>query len=177
MKSRLATKFVISGLMILIITVLSGTYYSSSIVRQANFDFTFGYGSCGTNTLDTFKNTFSKDMHTTPPSFVTIRLMLLAREKDRIFSTMAAIDLFRYPSSFTVAVRPGEAVTRITPATTYRLLVRNGTVMKTLRWRDDMMEPTNQQARRLRGLMVSIQDIIVSHSEVKKLPQPRALCV
>jgi len=177
MKSHLAVKSVISGLMILVTTVLSGTHYSSSIVRQANFDFTFSYGSCDTNTLDTFKNTFSKDMHTTPLSFVTISLTLTAREKDRIFSNMAAIDLFEYPSSFTVAVRPGEAVTRITPATTYRLLVRNGKVMKTLRWRDAIIEPTNQQARRLRGLMVINQNIIMSHPEVKKLPRPKAFCV
>ena len=138
---------------------------------EANFALYFSYGSCLSESVDTFQGTFTRSMCLPDPP-VTVSFSLSAEELQAIYREMARIDFFGYPDQFSVVVPEGAVVGRVTPSTSYHLRVRNGEVEKELHWTDDIFEPTTQDADRLRAFLKKLIDIIHQRPELKQVPMP-----
>jgi len=138
---------------------------------ESDFALYFRYGGCLGETVDTFQGTFSRSMCPPDPA-VTISFALSTEEMRTIYLEMAKIDFFGYPDQFSVVVPEGAVVEKITPSDSYYLKVRNGGVEKELYWTDDIVEPTTQEADRLRTFLKKIIDIIHGHPELKLVPEP-----
>jgi len=137
----------------------------------ANFALYFSYGSCLSETLDTFQGTFSRSMCPPDPP-VTIALTLSAEEMQTIYDEMAEIDLFGYPDQFSVVVPEGTVYVMVTPSDSYYLRVRNGEVEKELYWNDNITEPTTREADQLRAFLDKVIGIIHGRPEMKLVPKP-----
>ena len=96
---------------------------------------------------------------------------------------MQDINFFSYPDEFSIQLPPD--VIRVYGATAiYRFDVRNGNQRKVLHWNDEFTEPTDvpwkdeysepskTQAARLRELISMIEEIVQTHPEFIKLPEP-----
>ena len=66
--------------------------------RKGDFNLLFKYGVGAKNVLDTFDNTYTKDMVIGSP--ITIRLYLSDEEIEQIRQKMFEIGFFSYPESF-----------------------------------------------------------------------------
>jgi hypothetical protein len=138
---------------------------------EPNFALYFRFGGCLSETLDTFRGTFSRSMcPPNPPAIISFALS--AEEMRTIYLEMVRIDLFSYPDQFSISVPEGAVVGRVTPSDSYYLKVRNGVVDKELYWTDDIIEPTTQEADQLRAFLKMVVDIIHGHSELKQVPEP-----
>lgn len=135
----------------------------------SGFDLEFKYGITARNVLDTFEGTYTKDMVADPP--VTIDFALSEEEKEEIYQKMVEIDFFDYPDEFSVEISPDAAVTMVTPYSSYYFRVVYDSQIKELRWDDDIKNP-DEQADRLRELIMLIRDIVESKEEYKALPTP-----
>lgn len=142
---------------------------------EPNFAFTFEYGSCNRDILDTFNGTYTKDMIIDPA--VTITYRLTNTQAIEIFQKMVEIDLWDYPDVFSIATPKHGTVGIITPVMSYRITVRNGDITKTLFWLDEITEPTTMEAERLRSLFSMIIEMIQNSPEYKHLPEPKMGCV
>lgn len=142
---------------------------------EPNFAFTFEYGSCNNDILDTFKGTFTKDMIIDPA--VTIPFQLTQNQITEIYQKMVEIDLWDYPDVFAIKTPRRGVVGIVTPAMSYRITVRNGEMTKTIFWFDEITDPTTLEAERLRSLFSMMIDMVQNSPEYKKLPVPDAGCV
>jgi hypothetical protein len=162
-------------ILIVIMSVLVGLSLlgcTSVPARTGTFNFIYRYGVSPQpkNELDTFKNTFVKDMVTAPS--VTAKMYLTQEEMDKIHQKMLDIDIFGYPDTFITTVSPSSTITTIvTPYNTYYFSIKDGSRTKELLWDDEIQNP-NDQASQLRSLNQVIQGIITSKDEYKKLPTP-----
>ena len=142
--------------------------------QEQNFAFTFEFGSCNNDILDTFNGTFTKDMIVEPD--VTIPFQLSNSQLTIIFQKMSEISFFDYPDVFFIPTREGETVGIVTPAMQYRITVRNGDLTRSLSWLDEIIDPTTPKAENLRALFRLIMDMIQESPEYKNLPVPKAGC-
>ncbi len=71
---------------------------SPDVTGDSGFNFIFKYGVTAGNILDTFQNTFTKDMVTDAP--ITVTLTLTQEEKDLIYRKMVEIGFFDFPADF-----------------------------------------------------------------------------
>jgi hypothetical protein len=138
---------------------------------DANFALYFNYGSCLSESVDTFRGTFTRSMCPPDPP-VTVPFALPAEEMQMIYRELASIDFFGYPDQFSVVVPEGAVIGKVTPSDTYYLRVRNGEIEKELYWTDDIFEPTTQEADHLRVVLKKLIDIIHHHSELQQVPMP-----
>lgn len=138
--------------------------------RPENFNVIFKYGVDAKNVLNTYDNTFTKDMVIDPN--ITTTLVLSSQELDAIYQKMIEIDFFAYPNSFAVPTDPNGCTGAVTPASTYRFDVVAGDTRKTLVWGDYITNP-DDQASKLRELIRLIKTLIQARDEYKQLPQPR----
>jgi hypothetical protein len=141
----------------------------------ADFGFRFAYGACGTNILDTFAGTYIKDMLGAAP--ITITLTLSNEEQTRIYTKMRAINIFAYPTTYTIDIRNAAEVGYVTPAMTYSFSLRNAGQTHNVTWLDNITKPTAPQAERLRELAQLIMNAIEQQQKVRQLPQPHAGCL
>ncbi len=144
---------------------------------ESNFDLIFEYGVGAKNKLDTFKETYTKDMVVDPS--ITMDLYLSKNELDRIYQKMVEINFFDYHDNFSVSVSPGEAW-MLTPYSSYYFKVKHDSKIKELWWDDNKfwMEGGNltykdEKAEKLKELIELIRNIIESKEEYTKLPTPR----
>jgi hypothetical protein len=144
--------------------------------RQPNFAFHFEYGACLVETLDTFNSTFTHDMGTSEPA-ITISLELTPEQMEAIYQRMVAIGFFSYPEAFARPTPASGSVEIVTPANHYSIRVQNGDTIKTVTWTDDILEPTTQEADRLRQLFQMIIALIEEYPDIKELPVPAVGCV
>jgi hypothetical protein len=142
---------------------------------EGNFAFTFEFGSCNRDILDTFNGTFTKDMIVDPA--VTIPFQLSDSQTTAIYQEMVEIGFFDYPEVFSIPTPDNGIVGMVTPAMRYCMTVRNGDLIKTLSWVDEITEPTTPEAERLRSLFGLIIDMIQESPDYKQLPEPKAGCV
>ena len=70
--------------------------------QQADFAFRFEYGSCTTDILDTFNDTYTRDMIIEPD--VTITLRLADPQMAAIYQKMVSISFFDYPEVFSIPI-------------------------------------------------------------------------
>ena len=132
--------------------------------RKSEFNLLFKYGVAAMNELDTFNNTYTKDLVMNPP--ITTGLYLSDEEIGRIAQKMVDIDFFNYPESF-----PPSTERFLTPSTEYYLKVQNGTMVKEVSWNSNS-QLTGSLEDGLLQLVNCITDIVEQRPEYKALPPP-----
>ena len=142
---------------------------------QADFAFLFAFGTCSTDVLDTFEQTYTREID--PGESVSIPITLTETQMATIYGKMVEINLFDYPEVFQIPVKEGETIGMVTPAPSYRFTVRLGEVTKTVTWTDEIVEPTSPEADALRELIQLLLQVIESHPEIQRLPQSNILCL
>lgn len=159
-------------------TVLVGPQQRAAPATQptqaADFGFRFQFGLCSTNSFDTFKGEFIRDLGHDPRRSVTIPMSLSDAQMRAIYEGMARIRFFNYPSRFTGAP-PGVIVAEFGPAMNYRLEVMNASVVHTVSWQDNT-RPATEEARQLRELFSMMVGLIHEHPDVKRLPAVKGGC-
>lgn len=142
---------------------------------EANFAFLFAFGTCSTDVLDTFEQTYTREIN--PGDSVTIPIALTDAQMASIYQKMVEINFFDYPEVFEIPVKEGETYGMVTPAPSYRFTVRLGEVTKAVTWADEIVEPTSPEADALRELIQLLLQVIESHPEIQRLPQSNILCL
>jgi len=117
-----------------------------------DFAFRFVYKPCAANTLDTYKNVYTREMGPAPP--VSIPLTLSSEQLAAVEARIAAIHFFEYKADFR-RVPPGlvETITTI-PSATFRLEVRRAGAVHTVEF-DDANTPRSEEANRLLRLLLA----------------------
>jgi hypothetical protein len=154
-----------------LVILFSGAGCAKQPANESGFNFIFKYGVAGTDTLDTYRDTFTKDMVMDPA--VTVNLTLTAGEMDTIHQKMLEIDFFSYPDKFSVDVPEGEPKAELAPYPTYFFRVQDGGRTKELLWHDKYAN-TDIPGGKLLELIKLITNIIESREEYKKLPEPKS---
>jgi hypothetical protein len=155
--------------LVIVVPLLGITGCGERELQISGFDLEFKYGITARNVLNTFEGTYTKDMVADPP--ITIDLTLSEEEKEEIYLKMEEIDFFDYPDEFSVEISPGTTVTMVTPYSSYYFRVARDSQIKELRWDDNIKNP-DEQADRLRELIMLIRDIVESKEEYRALPTP-----
>ncbi len=162
-------------LVLVIALVLYAPRVNTSAAQAGDFGFRFEVGDCLAERLDTFTSVFTKNLGGEPARTVTAQISLTDAQMRAIYETLEAIRFFDYPSTF-VGVPIGlRVVGTVTPASTYRLQVRNGGVVHTVLWKD-AYKPTTGEADRLRDLFSMVLGFVHEHPAFKRLPRPTAGC-
>ena len=133
------------------------------------------FGSCSIDELDTFTGEFTQERVVEPS--ITIPLQLSDEQMTTIYEKMIAINLARYPEVFEVP-RPliGDVVMLSSPYN-YALMVRNGESKISIRWTDNMVQPTTAKADRLRELFGLIIQMVQEDPGYQQLPEVKFGCV
>lgn len=133
-----------------------------------SFSLKFSYGVDARNVLNTFQNTYTKDLVT--DGTTTVAFELSDSELRSIDAKMVEIGFFSYPDTFVV---PGaDTLGYVTPHPTYIFDVKDNETVKHLYWSDCIVsQDTN--AVKLRGLISSIVAIIQSNPKYSQLPPAR----
>jgi hypothetical protein len=137
--------------------------------EDREFNLRFRYGVTAKNDLNTFRNSYTKDLILDGTATVSLRLSDV--ELDQIKKKMLEIDFFSYPDTF-VAVPIGPGVGLFTPHMTYEFEVKSNTSIKRLHWDDQIVE-NDSRTISLRELIVLIRNIIESRPEYRQLPSAR----
>ena len=154
----------------LMLALLGTVGCGTSTRRESDFNLIFKYGVGAKNELNTFEETYTKDMVMDPS--ITVNLALSQEELDRIYQKMVEIDFFSYPDKFSVSILPGEVIGMVIPFSSYYFKVEHNSKTKELWW-DDEITNEDEKAKKLRELIKFIRDIVESKEEYKKLPPPR----
>lgn len=140
---------------------LSGFGNTYNPVVPVVFNLIFRYSVDAKNELDTFKQTYTKDMVMDPP--VTIKFKLLDNELAGIYQEINDRKLFDMTDEST------DEQMFVTPCSSYYLKVQMDSVQKELSW-DDCRGKVSDRLKQFTGYIISI---IESKEEYKKLPAPR----
>jgi hypothetical protein len=124
--------------------------------------------SYGKNVLNTFQNTYTKDLIL--DGTTTVPFTLSDGEVDRIDAKMREIGFFIYPEHFVVTI--GDTVGFTTPHSTYDFQVNYKSTIKHLHWSDSVISD-DTAAVKLRELILLIRSIIESKLEYSQLPPAR----
>jgi hypothetical protein len=136
---------------------------SSSGTREINLRFSYGVNA--RNILNTFQNTYTKDLISAGDT--TVPFTLSANDLNQIINKMNEINFFAYPDTFKVPT--GDTVLIVTPSSTYIFDVSYKLTDKHFYWSDYIMNE-NAEANKLRELITLIETIIQSNPEYSKLP-------
>lgn len=131
-------------------------------------DILLQYGVEARNELNTFNDTFTKDL--VLDGTITTRLVLAPADFDSIEAHLFAIRIFDYPDTF--VAQHGDTVAIIVPYATYVLKIRIDSRWKDLYWKDLILSP-DIRATELRQALQSIRALVESKPEYKLLPLPR----
>jgi hypothetical protein len=169
----MAERFTLSILTItfvLGVVVLHGAYRTPC--AESDFNLLLRYGVGAKNELNTLKGTYTKDMVNRPS--ITTRLCLTREELDAIYLKALEIDLYNFPRRV-YSPPEGGVIGEQTPYSTYYLEVRNGTTIKIMKWSDRFTTTKGyEKYDDIMELVHTIIEIIHSHPEYKKLPEPTA---
>jgi len=135
--------------------------------RDLNFKFSYGVG--GKNVLNTFDNTYTKDLII--DGTITVPFSLSESDFQQIITKMLQIDFFSYPDTFLIST--GDTVCYITPHSTYNFEVNYKSNIKHLYWSDSIVSQ-DSSAVKLREFINLIVDIIQSNPMYSHLPPARA---
>ena len=130
-----------------------------------DFNFKLDYGIFAKNVLNTYDNTYTKDL--VIDGTVTVPFTLSDSELQCIDAKMIGIGFFSFPDTFVV---PGaDTLGYVTPHSTYIFDVKDNSTVKHLYWSDCIVsEDTN--GVKLRGLISLIVNIIHSNPKYSQLP-------
>ena len=139
-----------------------------------NFAFSIGYGACTiTRILDTFNHTLTQ--HSSDGSSATVAFRLTPDERITMYQAMKTINLFGYPD---VYVSVPENVPQMIPEPhpRYELVLRNGTLTKTITWEDAIARPSTAEADQLRDFIERVRTLVAHHPETAQLPLLNEAC-
>lgn len=142
---------------------------------EPNFGFVFEFGSCNIDKLDTFKGEFTQDRVVEPS--ITLPMQLSDEQMTMIYGNMVEIDLARYPEVFEVPKPLFGEVTMLSSPYNYALTVENGESSTSIRWTDDIVQPTTPEADRLRDLFRLIIQMVQEHPGYQQLPEVKFGCI
>jgi len=134
------------------------------------FNIQLKYGVGGQNELNTFLNTFTKDL--VLDGTVTTSMILTPKELESVQTKLLAISFYGFPD--TLVVHTGRPGYLISPAQMFFLRVKNGTLVKSIFWYDNMpVFSDDLRASQLREAIQFMIRIIETKQEYKKLPPAR----
>jgi hypothetical protein len=142
---------------------------SGTSPENRDFNVKLRYGIGARNELNTFQNTYAKDLIL--DGTITVPFVLSDQEFQQIRNKMDEIGFVSYPDTF-VAVTADTIIQRIDPHATYEFEVKRNSSIKHLYW-DDAIINQNAQAIKLRELIKLIRIIIESKPEYSQLPPAR----
>jgi hypothetical protein len=138
---------------------------STDLSETRDFNLKFSYGVSARNVLNTFENTYTKDL--IMDGTITVPFKLSCSDLKQISDKMIGINFFTYPDTF--FIQPGDTAAIITPCNTYDFEVSNKSVSKHLYWVDEIVKQ-DTQAIKLRELISFIKTIVQSKPEYSQLP-------
>lgn len=134
-----------------------------------DFAFSFGYGGCQiTRILNTFDDTLTQQSINTSP--LTTTFVLTTDERNAIYQRMRAINLFAYPTNYTIPMPDTMMRIYSAPHPRYEFTLRNDTLLKAITWEDAIWRPTSAEADQLRSLIAFLKTTIEGHPEIQQLP-------
>ncbi|MCX6122979.1 MAG: hypothetical protein NTX44_15310 [Ignavibacteriales bacterium] len=149
----------------ILIPIFISCSHSTTPPEMRDFNFKFSYGVNERNIINTFQNTYTKDLISDGDT--TVPFTLSANDLKQILDKMNEIGFFEYPDTFIV---PTEGpVTIVRPFSIYRFDVCAKVSKKHLYWKDEIKNE-NAQATKLRELNALIIGIIQSKPEYSQLP-------
>jgi len=137
--------------------------------RDFNIQFKFGVG--GRNELNTFQNTYTKDL--VMDGTVTVSLVLSENELQEIEARLVESGFFSFPDTLTVS--PDDSLyISIEPHAMFYFRVKHQSTVKTLYW-DDSIVPfyTDVRRKKLQDIVVFVSNIITRKPEFLSLPPAR----
>lgn len=133
-----------------------------------DFNMKFSCGVDARNVLNTFDDTFTKDLITDGTTTVPFKVSDSALQEIR--TRMQEIGFFNYPDTFVVP--PEDTASYVTPHPTYIFDVANNSTRKHLFWSDCHVSQ-DSAAMNLRQLIRLIEHIVVSNPRYAELPPAR----
>ena len=163
-------RFAVAILLILILAISLAFYLSTqkpsddSSNLADDFNLVLKYGVGEKNELNTFNETFTKDLVLDPP--VTTKLSLTSQEKMRILQRIDEMDLYGFPDNF-----PINPHAWVTPQVDYYIKVQNGSEIKEIGWNSNSLieDDIKNCLEQLVGYMIGL---IEQKPEYKALPTP-----
>lgn len=132
--------------------------------KPSDFAFSLNYGIGGKNKLDTFTNSYSRDMNSEHSQ--NIKLTLSEEDLNKIYSLMRTIDILNYPDNF-----DPEGPSESKPYDEFYITILINGNKKNITWIDNKNSQT-EQAINLRELFSKIHKIVSETEEYKSLPVP-----
>jgi hypothetical protein len=168
-------KFAQSVMLFVQLCLLSACHPAWPAGQESNFGFVLEFGPCSMDKLDTFKGEFIQDRVVEPS--ITIPLKLSNEQIAAIYEKMVEINVASYPEVFEVR-KPllGEVVMIASPYN-YDLMVENGESKTSIRWTDNIVQPTNAKADQLRELFRLIIQMVQEHPSYQGLPEVKFGCI
>ena len=139
--------------------------------QDRDFNLLLRAGVGGRNQLNTFDNTYTKDLIL--DGTITVSIVLSDSELHSIESKLVESGFFAYPDTFRVT--PTDSLyLSIEPYQMYYFSVKRQSRIKTLYW-DDSIVPfyTDPRRKNLQDIMVFISNIISRKPEFLRLPPAR----
>jgi hypothetical protein len=140
----------------------------------ANFGFTFEYGICYQEILDTFEQTFRRDVGSDPS--ITVPVTLSDDQKRAAYGKLVEINFLSYPPQFNVPTPASGLISQVMPEYRYYLTVRNADITHRVAWENNTGDTTYPKARRLGELFALIIGIVKAQPAVQNLPAPQIGC-
>ena len=142
---------------------------------ESNFGFVFEFRSCSMDTLDTFYEEFTQDRVVEPS--ITIPLQLSDAQMIMIYEKMLEIKLARYPEVFAIPKPFIGEVVMISSPYNYVLTIENGESITSIRWTDNIVQPTTRKADQLRELFRLIIQMVREDPGYQQLPEVNFGCI
>lgn len=149
---------------VIVIVAVSGYFVFSkkSAIQSTSFNLIFKYGVGAKNELNTFAQTYTKDMVMDPS--VIIKLKLTDNELAGIYQKLNDLKLFNE------STKPIEGNVMVTPCSSYYLKVQINSEQKELSW-NNCRGRINDKFQQFTSYILQI---IESKEEYKKLPTPQS---
>ncbi len=163
-------RFAVATLLILILAISLAVYLSTqkpsndSSNLADDFNLVLKYGIGAKNELNTFDETFTKDLVLDPP--IATKLILTSQEKILILQKIDEMDLFSFPENF-----PVNPHAWVTPQSDYYITVENGNQIKEISWNTNSLIEADIK-NSLDQLVSYITVLIEQKPEYKALPSP-----
>lgn len=166
-------KFLLIPVVVIVLTAVGFFIYKQTNIppqnppagEPTNFNLIFRYGVGAKNELNTFDQTYTKDMVRDMDPSVTIKFKLTDNELAGIYQKINDLKLFDKNEEPT-----GGNMLFVTPCSSYYLKVQIDSAQKELSW-DDCRGKISDKLQRFINYIIPI---IESKEEYKKLPIPKS---
>ena len=136
--------------------------------EDREFNVMMQYGITAKNEINTFRDTYTKDLILN--GTITVHFVLPQSDLDRISNKAIEIDFFNYPDVFflqsTDTIWSG-----IYPFETFRVRIKSHSTIKTVYW-EQRYFATDPRADKLKELINLVREIVESKPEYQRLPAP-----